>query len=122
MQPKYKSGEAIGQWRLVELLGAGGNGEVWRANAASRDVALKIVRRRPTSEAYQRFVREVEAAAAVSDVGGVLPVVETHLPETPTRADPAWIAMEIAVPVREALAEASVETVVEATRDFATTL
>ena len=33
------------------------------------------------------------------DIGGVLPLIDAHLPETPTEADPAWFVAALATPL-----------------------
>lgn len=59
-------GTKIGRFELVELIGGGASGEIWRAHDAQlkRDVAVKIPRRRDlTADELQRFLREGQAAA-----------------------------------------------------------
>jgi len=43
--PSLTPGQSVGRYRIIGLLGAGGMGEVYRANDPSlrRDVAVKIV-------------------------------------------------------------------------------
>jgi len=58
----------LGGYQLLEKLGSGGMGEVWRAHYAPlrRDVALKILRWGFDDDgAVERFEREVEALAAL---------------------------------------------------------
>ena len=60
----------LGQYVLVDKLGEGGMGEVYRARhrRMGRDVALKVIRkeRLDNPEAVRRFQREIQAAAQLS--------------------------------------------------------
>jgi hypothetical protein len=64
------AGAKLGNFEIVELLGRGGMGEVWRARDArlSRDVAIKVLpvglARDP--DRIARFEREARAAATLS--------------------------------------------------------
>jgi serine/threonine protein kinase len=68
-------GLVLGQYRLLELLGAGGMGQVYKAEhlLMKRCVALKVLTAPPgdtqtrnDAEAQERFLREVQAAAQLS--------------------------------------------------------
>jgi serine/threonine protein kinase len=114
----------IGPWQCLERLGSGGNSIVWRAVSedGKQIVALKVLHaKQPTTESYRRFVREVEFLRTFGDVEGVLPIIDAHIPESTAGGRP-WLAMPIATPISDALAEASLDTVVEALLAIATTL
>lgn len=57
----------LGNWALVESLGAGRNGAVWRArHTDGHETAMKVLKFRvdPSSMAYRRFKAEVASLAA----------------------------------------------------------
>ncbi|MGH2739855.1 MAG: protein kinase domain-containing protein [Actinomycetota bacterium] len=121
---RRKGGQTIGPWRLNRLLGSGANAEVWEAGNERGDIAaVKVLHRvAPDSEPYKRFRDEISILREVGDLPGVLPIVDFHLPDKPSRGNPAWLAMPVATPIRKALSEASVETVVDAVASIAETL
>src|SRR5688500_7938887 len=65
-----ESGTYLGHYQIVESLGEGGMGEVYRANdpRLGRDVAVKVLSRALISDAdaAARFVREARAVASLS--------------------------------------------------------
>ncbi len=69
VQPSHEAGTEVGHYRVVEKVGAGGMGEVWKAEDTQlrRTVALKFL----SSETLQsddtraRLVREAQASAAL---------------------------------------------------------
>lgn len=121
---KRRAAERIGPWALAEPLGAGGNGEVWRATrVGSADVALKILYNRAiASEPYRRFRDEIEAQRRLGEARGVLPLVDHSLPDAPDKANPAWLATPIANRLEDALADSDRASVVEALATVAATL
>src|ERR1700757_2485550 len=68
------NGTPFGQYRLIELLGRGGMGEVWRAydTVTDRVVALKVLPSNFAQDSVfqQRFRREAHAAAQLSEPHG----------------------------------------------------
>src|SRR5688500_29300 len=65
-----ESGTYLGHYQIVESLGEGGMGEVYRANdpRLGRDVAVKVLSRAliADADAAARFVREARAVASLS--------------------------------------------------------
>jgi serine/threonine protein kinase len=75
-------GSSIGSYRIVELLGAGGMGEVYRARDATleRDVAVKVLPQHfaSDSERVARLLREARLLAALNhpNIAAIYGVVE----------------------------------------------
>jgi serine/threonine-protein kinase len=65
-EPQAAGGTPFGRYRLIELLGRGGMGEVWRAfdTLTDRVVALKVLPQYLSQDEMfqQRFRREAHAA------------------------------------------------------------
>ncbi|MDQ4144309.1 MAG: protein kinase, partial [Actinomycetota bacterium] len=88
--------DQVGKWQLVSRLGEGGNARVWRArDEQGVEVAVKVLARRGT-EAYGRFRQEIHVLQGLGERRGILPLLDSHLPEAPNVEDPAWLAMPIA--------------------------
>ena len=76
MSRRLKEAQELGSYHLVEKLGQGGMGEVWRAEhrLLARDAAIKLVRPEligarnedEAQHALRRFEREAQATAALS--------------------------------------------------------
>src|SRR5262252_5315111 len=101
---RLSTGSRLGPYEVVAPLGAGGMGEVYRANdpRMGRDVAIKV----STERFSDRFSREVHAVAALNhpnicQVYDVGPNYLVLLVEGPTLADRI---REGALPLEEALA------------------
>ncbi len=65
-------GTPFGRYRLIELLGRGGMGEVWRAHDTAtnnRTVAIKVLPPQLADDStfVQRFRREADAAAGLNN-------------------------------------------------------
>ena len=116
---------AVGPWTILNKLGSGGNATVWRATRdnSQTEVALKVINStKVRREPYQRFVREVEFLRLIGEEPGVLPLLDAELPDRPSSTNRAWLAMPIATPISEALAERPLDVVVTALEEIATTL
>lgn len=120
-----ETGLSVGPWTASEVLGRGGNATVWKATRIGEPapVALKVLNVTKTEhESYKRFTREIGFLRDHQDVPGLLPLLDAHLPEQPSRADRAWLAMPVATPITEALAGEPLPTVVAAMAVIADTL
>lgn len=70
-------GTPFGRYRLVELLGRGGVGEVWRAHDTGTDriVAIKVLPAHLSDdEEFQRRLRREAHAAALLNTPHVIPI------------------------------------------------
>ena len=122
-----RRGAVIGRSKIIRRLNGGGNAEVYEAiHDVHGTVALKVLRSQSTkSEPYRRFRQEAERHSELSSrpVVGILPLLDYDVPEHPDDGHPAWLAMPIAVPIVQALAESSaVSDAVMAVSQIAATL
>jgi len=87
---RFSAGETIAHFTLLEPIGSGGMGEVWRARQSNpeRDVALKIIATALSSTAAVSATREPATLAALRH-----PSIATIFASGVER-DFAWIAME----------------------------
>lgn len=108
-EPHGLQGQTIGGWYLVRRLGGGGNGEVWQGRRGHASAAVKILRR-AKGAALQRFRDEIAAQKRLSDVPGVLPILDSFL-DASDGSDRAWLATPVAAPLGEALKEGLPEAV-----------
>ena len=121
--PRRSRDQSIGQWRLIDPLGQGGNAEVWRATDGHETVALKILnQRRGNSEPYRRFRQEIEALEQIGTQPGIMPLLCSNLPEQPSTDQPAWLAMPIGVPLADSLSLVGLRDVVSAVAQISSTL
>jgi len=110
----------LGRWQLLEQIGKGGNGRVHRACSGTLTGALKLLHR---NDRVQRFRDEVAGMNRLAGTQGVLPVLDSHIPEAPTRSDPAWFVMPLATRLVDELGNPPAPTeIVKAIRDISCVL
>ncbi len=119
-----KAGDTYGVWTLVgdRELGQGGNSIVWRAEGPSHAaVAIKFLTR---FDQYDRFRDEVRFQHQMSSRPGVLPLLDFHLPDPPSKSDRPWLATPISIGVREFVEQSDnkLMTAVQLVRDAAQVL
>jgi eukaryotic-like serine/threonine-protein kinase len=106
---RFRAGERVGPYEILERIGQGGMGEVWKARDTRLDriVAIKT----PAARFSERFEREARAVAALNhphicqlyDVGPDYLVME-HIEGVPLRGPlPLYKAIEYAKQILEAL-------------------
>jgi eukaryotic-like serine/threonine-protein kinase len=94
--PRITAGVTVGRYQLVELIGSGGMGSVYRAHDPhlSRDVALKVLHpnyagERTGSDYRHRLLREAQALAKLSHPNVVAAF------DVGTHEDVVFVAMEL---------------------------
>jgi serine/threonine-protein kinase len=111
----------FGSWKLKKFLGGGGNGDVWLAiNSKNEEAAIKLLRK-IERKTYTRFVNEVNIIKENSNINGILPLLDSYLPEKPTD-EPPWYVMPVAQPLENYLTGKHFEDIVLAVLDIAKTL
>lgn len=84
-------------WVLEQKLGAGGNGDVWKAaRSGEASQALKILRS-VTDETYERFKIESSTLERLGPVPGVIPLLQKNVPDKKSGSMP-WFTMPVAIP------------------------
>jgi len=100
MRKFFKKNQKFGEWILLEYLGGGGNGEVWKAiNLKDEIQAIKILKKiKP--KAYSRFIDEIKILEKNSNLTGLIPITAKFLPESLKNNIPFYV-----MPIAESLTE-----------------
>lgn len=94
----FNKGYKIGSYTLAKCVGKGGNGEVWSAVDDRRGrVAIKFLTRL-SSKRRHRFYDEIAVVTKNSDIGGILPILESYLPSEESVDTPFYV-MPLAKPL-----------------------
>lgn len=95
-----KSETLLGGWRLVDRLGEGGNGQVWRcAGSDGAWAATKVLLQQRDRERLGRFRNEIGFLLVQGRRPGVVPIIDHDL----SGNGRVWYVMPLAVPIRTAL-------------------
>jgi hypothetical protein len=93
------AGDVIGGWTLLERLGRGGNGEVWRVSGPDEQPgAIKLLRRQGVDR-LARFLAEIRFLLEGTPRQGVMPVLDAQL-----EGNRPFYVMPVGVALREHLA------------------
>lgn len=121
MSQKIGKNQVFGDWKLKKFLGGGGNGDVWFAiDSANQEGAIKLLRK-IERKTYARFMNEVNVIKKNGDIEGILPILDSYLPENPENETP-WYVMPVAQPLENYLDGKHFEDIVTVIEDIAKTL
>lgn len=90
-QQYIKKGQVVGGWKLIRILGKGGNGEVWEVSKDKGiNHAMKFLKKTDESS-YERFKAEIYALSSYP-IEGVINLVDSNLPDVKGDSIP-WFVM-----------------------------
>ncbi|HCT30051.1 MAG TPA: serine/threonine protein kinase [Bacteroidales bacterium] len=117
----FKKGQKFKNWTLTRYLGGGGNGEVWSCqNSNGENYAIKLLKKiKP--KAYRRFIDETTVIVNNSDIEGLIPIIDKHLPSQLNGEVPFYI-MPLAETTENKLNQSPIEEKVNAIIQVAETL
>ncbi|MFA9476945.1 protein kinase [Phycisphaerales bacterium AB-hyl4] len=100
---KVKQGNRFGPWEIISNeVSRGGNSRVWKVqHIDENDVtrAIKLLNpHRFGFERYQRFRDEVTFVLSNGN-DGIMPILDQHLPESPSEEDRPWYVMPLATSI-----------------------
>ncbi|RAR57128.1 serine/threonine-protein kinase [Paraburkholderia unamae] len=94
------AGDVFEGWLLEAPLGAGGNGDVWKAaRPGQASQAIKILRS-VSAETYERFKIETSTLERLGHLPGVIPLLEKFVPDDKSGPTP-WFTMPVAIPFEQ---------------------
>lgn len=120
-QPPIK-GSLIGKWKLIEKIGWGGNGDVWKVTADDREYFAAKILTKTKEIAYERFRNEVFAINKNSSIIGILPIFDYYLPDKIELTVFPWYVMPLASPLAVVLKDSSISDIVKSIAEIAKTL
>ncbi len=91
---KIRKGSRIGCYRLLDILGSGGNGDVWRVlDGNNNQFAMKILRQ-IDAVSFMRFKAEIHVLSTIK-VDGIMSILDSNIPDDIESSVP-WFTMEVA--------------------------
>lgn len=119
---QYRKGARFGRWTLDKYLGGGGNGEVWTCSDNKRITGAIKILKKIKSTPYSRFTDEIKVLEANTDIEGMIPILDKHLPGTLSEADAPFFVMPIATTAEQRLQNTTIENKVNAVIQVAESL
>ena len=87
----------LGNWIQIKKIGKGGNAKVFEVqhkDDPDYKVAMKVLKaKRIQTEPYKRFKSEIEILNRLEGFEGILQIIDSHLPDTPSKSQSAWYTM-----------------------------
>jgi serine/threonine protein kinase len=99
----FAARQQFGKWVLQKRLGRGGNSQVWQAVCGENEVAAIKLPTKQSYVPYSRFRSEVQFMEERTGADGILPVLDSYLPEEWAEGDQPWFAMPVAVQLAQVL-------------------
>jgi hypothetical protein len=117
----FKKEQKFGEWTLKSYLGGGGNGEVWKCiDKKNTEGAIKLMKK-VKPKPYVRFLDETKIIQENSDIEGIIPMIDKHLPKNIDTTVPFFV-MPIAKNAEKELKGKKIEEKIDAILDISRTL
>ncbi|MNW44394.1 Serine/threonine-protein kinase PrkC [compost metagenome] len=124
-QIKRMIGKLIDDYKIIGHLGTGGNADVFKVQRRDEYFAMKMLivsGNNRFNKKYSRFKDEIHVVRENQEkLIGIIPIIDIHLPETPTSNDRPWYTMPIVKPLSKSLIE-NVENVISCICDLSAVL
>ncbi|MBI6118333.1 protein kinase domain-containing protein [Salegentibacter maritimus] len=118
----FKKNQTFGDWKLLEYLGGGGNGEVWKCEDKSGNIgAIKLIKS-IKQKSYDRFKDEITITEKNSDLDGIIPIIDKNLPKVLKSGNHPYFVMPVAESAENQLKGKSLEEKIDAVLEIAHTL
>jgi serine/threonine protein kinase len=117
----FSRGSNLNGWTLIEMLGQGGNGEVWSCVNQNGDKAAIKILKKIKPKPYARFKDETLIIEQLSGIAGIVRIKDKFLPERLGKDVPFYI-MPLAKNSRSFLSQLTIELKVDAIIQVAETV